>query len=130
MVNLKINYLSFVDGQRLLLPASLTDLDNYFSLLTFYKGRPGVIPCLPTYSKASVTLWKGHIEPELIPLNGNIEYDPTKGFKIKIFTDDFLGAFECIAEYQNKVTRLELHIDILRMYFSYCFLGMLLSIDL
>ncbi|CAL1269807.1 unnamed protein product [Larinioides sclopetarius] len=95
------------DESHLLLP-----LD--FFLYTLHEGTRSVIPCLPTYSKANVTLWK--IKPqsaEMIPLAHDVEYNPMEGFILKYPTTSFKGYFQCVAEFQLMSENFTFNIEIL-----------------
>ncbi|CAL1269808.1 unnamed protein product [Larinioides sclopetarius] len=107
--NLSASVYIFVnDESHLLLP-----LD--FFLYTLHEGTRSVIPCLPTYSKANVTLWK--IKPqsaEMIPLAHDVEYNPMEGFILKYPTTSFKGYFQCVAEFQLMSENFTFNIEILR----------------
>ncbi|GFS73630.1 vascular endothelial growth factor receptor 2 [Nephila pilipes] len=101
-------YIFVNDDSHLLLPL------HYFPFLTLHEGTRSVIPCLPTFSNANVTLWKVR-KPiaEKIELNSGLKYIPTEGFLLRNPTSFFKGNFYCLAEVQDRSENLTLNIDIL-----------------
>ncbi|XP_035226579.1 uncharacterized protein LOC118198905 isoform X2 [Stegodyphus dumicola] len=100
-------YIFVDDGKHLLLPIEI-------NAIIFHEGRSDVIRCLPTISKAEISLWKlKQPDKEMVPLSNTLEYDPTVGFKVKYPTDYFQRSFSCVAQYENRTDSIWLDIETL-----------------
>ncbi|CAI9732047.1 vascular endothelial growth factor receptor 1-like [Octopus vulgaris] len=86
------------------------DPDNFFvesiifSLVTSL--QPGYFSCLVTDPNIKVSLQK-HSKP--VELSKNLQYDPKKGFVIKVPTVLYTGTFTCVGELDNKTQTVTVH---------------------
>ncbi|XP_054724106.1 vascular endothelial growth factor receptor 1-like [Uloborus diversus] len=82
-------------------------------ILSLQQNKKGIIPCLPTSSKANVTLWKKESEDdfgEMVTTGTDVTFDPRYGFGIHYPTFYFSGFFQCRASSNNSAEEINITI--------------------
>ncbi|XP_029643821.1 vascular endothelial growth factor receptor 1 isoform X2 [Octopus sinensis] len=86
------------------------DPDNFFVESIIFSHvtslQPGYFSCLVTDPNIKVSLRK-HSKP--VELSKNLQYDPKKGFVIKVPTVLYTGTFACVGELDNKTQTVAVH---------------------
>ncbi|XP_013783997.1 mast/stem cell growth factor receptor kita-like [Limulus polyphemus] len=98
-------YVFVNDDSHIFLPHD----QNYIMLVS--PPKPLKLSCLPTNSKANITLVKiGNGGNEIIPTGEEVYFDPTQGFTVNHPTTNYDGSFACFGQLGNFNESFHLHL--------------------
>ncbi|XP_076362758.1 vascular endothelial growth factor receptor 1-like isoform X2 [Tachypleus tridentatus] len=97
-------YVFVNDDSHIFLPYKL----QYVIFVPVLLHKPLKLPCLPTNSKANITLVKTGYE--VITTGEDVYFDPTEGFTINHPSIYYNGDFTCFGQLGNYTGKLQLHL--------------------